>query len=194
MWASFFLWRKKVFLVASCLNQLFSCFCVSVPGWRPFVLSARLRGQGKCGVRWSVGSLKAVLASLLLACVVPAQAELVVVVNARSGVAVMTRSEVTNIFFGRHRKFFNGVEAQVADLQDVHPDRARFYRALVGKELPDVNAYWSRALFAGRLQPPPQLRSSEEMLRWVAEHPGGIGYVDLLHADARVRVVFELKP
>lgn len=121
-------------------------------------------------------------------------AELVVVVNARSGVSAMTRNEVINLFFGRNRQFFNGIEAQVVDLQDAHPDRERFYRALVGKELADVNAYWSRQLFTGRLQPPPQLKTSEEILRWVAERPGGIGYVDLRHADARVRVVHELKP
>jgi hypothetical protein len=127
----------------------------------------------------------------LLSCL-PAQAELAVVVNARSGVSAMTRSEVIHLFFGRSRQFFNGLEAQVADLQDSHPDRQRFYRALVGKDLADINAYWSRQVFTGRLRPPPQLRSSEEMLRWVAEHPGGIGYVDLRHADARVRVVLEL--
>ncbi|MCK6412560.1 MAG: hypothetical protein L6Q55_09090 [Azonexus sp.] len=119
-------------------------------------------------------------------------AELVVVVNVRSGVSAMTRNEVINLFFGRTRVFFNGLEAQVVDLQDTHPDRGRFYRALVGKDLADVNAYWSRQLFTGRLQPPPQLRGSEEVLRWIVDHPGGIGYVDLRHADARVRVVFEL--
>ena len=52
---------------------------------------------------------------LLLLCVVswllilPAaevRAELVVVVNARCGVAAMTRNEVVNIFFGRSRQFF----------------------------------------------------------------------------------------
>ncbi|WP_371322858.1 hypothetical protein VX159_10605 [Dechloromonas sp. ZY10] len=137
------------------------------------------------------------LALVVLAWLLPAgapQAELVVVVNARSGVSAMTRGEVVNLFFGRSRQLFNGIEAQVADLQDAHPDRERFYRALVGKELADVNAYWSRQLFTGRLQPPPQLKTSEEMLRWVTERPGGVGYVDLRHADARVRVVYELKP
>ncbi len=101
---------------------------------------------------------------------------------------------MVNLFFGRSRQLFNGIEAQVADLQDTHPDREHFYRALVGKELADINAYWARQLFSGHLRPPPQLKTSEEMLRWVAERPGGVGYVDLRQADARVRVVYELKP
>lgn len=121
-----------------------------------------------------------------------ARADLVVVVNARSGVAVMTRNEIINIFFGRYRQFFNGLEAQPVDLADANPERARFYQGLVGKDLAEVNAYWSRQIFSGRMQAPPKLPTPEDVLKWVAAHPGGIGYVELSKADARVRVVYEL--
>ncbi len=118
-------------------------------------------------------------------------AELVVVVNARCGVAAMTRNEVINLFFGRNRQFFNGVEARPVDMVDSHPDRARFYRGLVGKDLSEVNAYWARQVFSGRMQAPVKVGSNEEMLRRVLAEPGGIGFVDLAKADARVRVVYE---
>lgn len=136
---------------------------------------------------------------LLLACLLllpagEALAELVVIVNARSGVAVMTRNEIINIFFGRYRQFFNGVEAQPVDLVDAHADRARFYSALVGKDLSDVNAYWSRQVFSGRMLAPPRVANADEVMKWVSAHPGGIGFVDLAKADARVRVVYEFKP
>ncbi len=121
-------------------------------------------------------------------------AELVVVVNARCGVAAMTRNEVINVYFGRNRQYFNGVEAQPVDLSDNHPDRARFYSLLVGKDLSEINAYWSRQVFSGRMQPPAKVSASEEVLRWVVSHPGGMGFVDLAKADARVRVVYELAP
>ncbi len=112
-------------------------------------------------------------------------------VNARCGVAAMTRNEVINIFFGRSRQFFNGIEVQPVDMSDNHPDRARFYSSLVGKELSEVNAYWSRQVFSGRMQPPVKLGTPEEVLKWVASHPGGIGFIELSKADARVRVVYE---
>lgn len=123
-----------------------------------------------------------------------AHAELVVVVNARCGVAVMTRNEVVNVFFGRNRQFFNGIEAQPVDMPDASPERARFYNGLVGKDLSEVNAYWSRQVFSGRMQPPPKVNTTEEVLKWVVSHPGGIGFVELSKADARVRVVYELAP
>ena len=121
-----------------------------------------------------------------------ALADLVVVVNARCGVAAMTRNEVINIFFGRYRQFFNGREAQPVDLVDSHPDRARFYSALVGKELSEINAYWSRQVFSGRALPPQKATSPEEAMKWVTTYPCGIGYVELAKADARVHVVYEL--
>ena len=135
-----------------------------------------------------------VAAALLLLQVMSAQAELVVVVNVRSGVAAMSRNEVINVFFGRNREFFNGIEAQPVDLVDSHPDRARFYNALVGKDLADVNAYWSRQVFSGRMQAPSKMSSSEEVVKWISSHPGGIGFIELAKADARVRVVYEFKP
>ncbi len=131
---------------------------------------------------------------LLMQPVADARAELVVVVNARLGVAAMTRNEVVNIFFGRKRQFFNGAEAQPVDMTDAHPDRERFYAALVGKDLSEVNAYWSRQVFSGRMQPPSKVNTTEDVVKWVTSHPGGIGFVDLSKADARVRVVFELTP
>ena len=70
-----------------------------------------------------------------------ARAELAVIVNIRAGVATMTRNEVINIFFGRSRQFFNGNEAQPVDLLDSHPDRARFYQLLIGKDLTQVDSY-----------------------------------------------------
>lgn len=123
-----------------------------------------------------------------------ALAELVVVVNARCGVAAMTRNEVVNIFFGRYRQFFNGRESQPVDLVDSHPDRARFYSGLVGKDLSEVNAYWSRQVFSGRMQPPYKAGSPEEALKLITTYPCGIGFIELAKANARVRVVFELNP
>src|SRR5574343_337400 len=120
---------------------------------------------------------------LLMQPVVDARAELVVVVNARLGVAAMTRNAVVNIFFGRNRQFFNGVEAQPVDMTDAHSDRERFYAALVGKDLSEVNADSSRRVFSGRMQPPPKAASAEDVLKWVVSHPGGIGVIELSKAD-----------
>lgn len=132
----------------------------------------------------------------LAACLGPfgeATADLVVVVNARNSVTVMTRQEVVNLFFGRLRQFVNGQEAEPVDLNDRHPDRATFYQLLVGKDLAEVNAYWARLAFSGRLSAPTKVATQDDVARWVSTHPGGIGFLDASRVDGRMKVVFELK-
>lgn len=140
--------------------------------------------------------LHLLLPVLLLAAVPTAQAtgSLAVVVNARCGVAVMSRNEVINIFFGRYRQFFNGREARPVDLVDGHPVRGQFYRRLVGKDLAEINAYWSRQVFSGRLQALHKVASPEEAMKWVAANPCGIGFIETAKADARFNIVYELAP
>lgn len=137
------------------------------------------------------------LATLLLLLAAPpalATGALAVVVNARCGVAVLTRNEVINIFFGRYRQFFNGREALPVDLVDGHPVRGQFYRRLVGKDLSEINAYWSRQIFSGRMQALNKVATPEEVAKWVAANPCGIGFIEQSKVDARFNIVFELAP
>lgn len=142
-------------------------------------------------------TLHRILAVMLLTLAAPlaqATGTLAVVVNARCGVAVMTRNEVINVFFGRYRQFFNGREAQPVDLADNDPVRGQFYRRLVGKDLSEVNAYWSRQIFSGRLQALPRVATPEDVIKWIAAHPCGIGFIEQSKADARFNIVYELAP
>ena len=120
------------------------------------VLAADPAGSRRCAPSWSSSSMHAV------------------------GVAAMTRNEVVNIFFGRSRQFFNGVEAQPVDMSR-YPSRpgAFLQRPDRLKDVSDVNAYWSRQVFSGRAQPPAKVGTPEEVLKWVASHPGGIGFLEL---------------
>lgn len=137
--------------------------------------------------------IRLLLSLLLLLFTREALADLVVVVNVRNSIQVMTRQEVINLFFGRINQFANGVEAQPVDLIDKNPDRARFYRQLVGKDVADINAYWARMSFSGRQNAPARVADAEEVIRWVSSRPGGIGFIDGARVDGRLRVVYELK-
>jgi hypothetical protein len=75
-----------------------------------------------------------------------------------------------------------------------HPVRGQFYRRLVGKDLSEVNAYWSRQIFSGRLQALPKVATPEEAIKWIAAQPCGIGFIEQAKADARFNIVYELAP
>lgn len=129
----------------------------------------------------------------LLACLpAMASAQVVVVVNPKSGVERLTREEVINIFLGRFRQLPSGLPAEPIDLPATQPEKAHFYQSLVGKELAEINAYWARLVFSGRTSPPRQARNTDDLLTQVAGTPGAVGYLDRNRVDGRVRIALEL--
>ena len=117
---------------------------------------------------------------------------LVVIVNPESGVDAMTRSEVASVFMARDRKLAPGVTAIPLDVAGAAKEREQFYASLVGKTVPEVNAYWARLLFTGRATPPQQVDESADVIATVAANKSAIGYVPKSKVDHRVRVVLEL--
>jgi ABC-type phosphate transport system substrate-binding protein len=122
-----------------------------------------------------------------------ASADLVVVVNARSGIERLTLDEAVNIFMGRYRQFPSGIAAHPIDQPEAQSERAQFYRLLVNKDLAEINAYWARLVFSGKTKPPRQARNQAEIIEWLARQPGAIGYLERTQVDARVRVVLDLE-
>ena len=144
--------------------------------------------------RFQFHALSALLTLLTLLAIPLAGAEPVVVVNAGSGVASLSRDQVINIFLGRYRQFPSGLAALPIDQPADQPMKAQFYRMLVDKDLSEINAYWARLIFSGKTAPPRQAASSAEVVEWLARNRGAIGYVDRSMVDARLRIVMEFIP
>lgn len=136
---------------------------------------------------------RALLVAALLFCLTaPVRAELVVVAHPKSGIERLTHDEVVNIYLGRYRRFASGLAAEPIDLAGDAESRVQFYRKLVGKSLPEINAYWARLVFSGKTQPPRSVGQAEEAMQLVALRPGTLAYVERAKVDKRVVVVYEL--
>lgn len=120
---------------------------------------------------------------------VPASADIAVVVNAGSGVERLTRSDAVNIFMGRYRKLPTGNLALPVDLA---PLKARFYRALVNKDLAEINSYWARLVFSGEASPPQQIASPDEVHQLVTQNMNALSYVDSTQVPDDMHVVLLL--
>lgn len=127
--------------------------------------------------------------ALLVASFPAASGGLVVIANVRSGVDRITREEAVNIFMGRYGKLPSGLTALPMDEVG---SKAAFYRALVGKELPEVNSYRARLMFSGLGSPPRQAGDAAEVIETVIDNKGAIGYVDKAKVDPRVKVILDL--
>jgi ABC-type phosphate transport system substrate-binding protein len=118
-----------------------------------------------------------------------AAGDLVVITNTASGVDKLTRDEAVNIFMGRYKKLPSGMTALPVDESS---EKAAFYRALIGKELPEIQSYWARLVFSGQGSPPRPMENTKEVLEIVANNKGAIGYIDRKKVDGRVRIVLDL--
>lgn len=146
-------------------------------------------------MRYRHGIAAILIAPLLVGVAVSsAESGLVVVVNARSGVGALTREEVVNIFLGRFRRLPNGMAALPVDQPADQPLRAEFYQRLVNKTPAEIRAYWARLVFSGKTSPPHQATTQEEVLEWMRDNPGAVGYVPPDQVRAPLAAVFTLSP
>jgi ABC-type phosphate transport system substrate-binding protein len=124
----------------------------------------------------------------------PAHAEMVLVVNARTTIDRMSQDEVINIFMGRSRRLPDGNFAVPIDQPEGSALKTIFYRRLVNKGLAEINAYWTRLVFSGKTSPPEVASSSREVTRMLVASPGAIAYLERSEVDSRMRIVFEFPP
>lgn len=134
-------------------------------------------------------SLSVILILLGLFTAATAAADLAVVVHPDSQVASLNRSQLINIYMGRYRQFPTGEAAHPVDLS---PLKERFYRALVDKDLAEINSYWARLVFSGQVSPPRQLHSVARVVEYVRRNPGALVFIDGADVPADLKVVARL--
>jgi len=60
--------------------------------------------------------------------------------------------------------------------------------------MPDMNAYWARLTFSGRISPPFAVTDARMAVDMVANNVNAIAYVERSAVDPRVRIALELAP
>lgn len=112
----------------------------------------------------------------LVAAVLPARAEIVVIGNSRLGVSSLSPQMVNDLYLGRAVQLSTGQRVEVVDLPAGHPAQEEFY-AMLGRDPTQIRAYWAKRIFTGKGSPPASRADEAAVIRWVAEAPGRIGYV-----------------
>lgn len=117
---------------------------------------------------------------LLLAMLLPAAtaaADYVVIVHPSNPVASLARTEASRYFLRSSTQWPNGNSVKPVDLSKGSPVRAAFTKEILGRSMGAIDQYWTQSVFSGRAVPPPEKRSDAEVVSFVRENPGAIGYV-----------------
>jgi len=118
--------------------------------------------------------------------------ELFVIVNLSNPLAKLDKKELIALYTGRSRNFPGGGPAEVFDQPRDSPQREAFYLALTGMDLAQIDSYWARLLFTGRVVPPKMLGSDQALLAEVKRNPRAIAYLSSPPTDGQAKLVMTL--
>lgn len=116
-------------------------------------------------------------ATLFLAPAAALPTEFVLVANPSVSATAISRSEASRIFLRLQSDWPDGGHARPVDQSKASPLRDAFSRQVLGKSLASVEQYWTQAIFSGRAVPPVEKRSDADVLAYVRDNPGAVGYV-----------------
>lgn len=126
-----------------------------------------------------------------------AHADIAVIVHPENPVKTLTAKQVSDLYLGRNRHFqVNADNNSMAATIYEHPAnsslREKFFRALNGMSVSQLNAYWARLRFSGEVLPPEAVADSRSVLDAVKRNRNAIGYVDASAVDGSVKIVLRI--
>jgi ABC-type phosphate transport system substrate-binding protein len=146
------------------------------------------RAQTVPAVRpWAWTLVCAVAACAASLCPAAAMAEAVIVVNAANTVALDDEA-AAKIFLRQVKTFPDGAAASPINQKD-GPATEEFRTKVLRKNAAQFKAYWAQQLFTGGGKAPNEVDGDEAVLKYVADTPGGIGYVEAGKSRSGVRVI-----
>jgi len=147
---------------------------------------SHLRRESRAGARAALRAVGAALVSLVLVASATWAAEsdadspldLQIIVNAGNPVRSVTREEAKRAFLKQMSRWDSELRVEPVDQSLVSPVRLAFTRDVLRMErLSDVRAHWQKLIFTGRGTAPPVVNTDAEVIAFVADRPGAVGYV-----------------
>jgi len=101
----------------------------------------------------------------------------------------VTRNDLKRIFLKFKSRWPSGERAKPVDQRFDAAIRLAFSQRILGKSLAAVESYWNGQVFAGKDSPPPMLGSDQEVLQYIKQNPGAVGYISDASGQIGVKVL-----
>ena len=101
----------------------------------------------------------------------------VVMVHADNPVTELQKKEVAKLFLKKVKEWKELKKTvEPVDLAADSPIRERFSQEVLERTMSAIKAYWHKEIFSGRGVPPVEKASDDDVLKFISEHVGAIGY------------------
>ena len=104
-------------------------------------------------------------------------ADFKVVVNGANTMTEIDVGNLSRIYLKETASWPDGSEIFPVDMAPDTELRREFSKAVHGREVAAIKSYWQRQIFSGKATPPQEFSSEEDLLFFVSEMPGAVGYV-----------------
>lgn len=105
------------------------------------------------------------------------QAGFKVVVHPDNPFVSLTRSQISNYLLKKKSRWKNGWQVDPVDLGSRSSVRAEMSQLIHERSVASIKNYWQRQIFSGNNTPPPELETDQEVVDFVKNNRGSIGYV-----------------
>ena len=109
-----------------------------------------------------------------------------IVVNAANPTRTLSRNQLSRLFLKKTTTWDSGELVLPVDQAEESAIRAKFCKDVHQKTPASVAAYWQQRIFSGRDVPPVEKRTEADVLAYVKNNPGAVGYVSAATDDVRV--------
>ncbi len=89
----------------------------------------------------------------------------------------ISRVKVGEMFLRKAGRWPEGLPVMPVEPSGKTPMRQRFALEIYGKPVIAISAYWQQMIFAGKAIPPPEKSNDAEIVAYVRDTQGAIGYV-----------------
>lgn len=100
-----------------------------------------------------------------------------VIVNNSNNIVSLTTEDVSDYFLKKNVKLPNGQPVNPVDLRGNSSIRHDFSEAVHGKSTQAIKSYWQQYVFSGKGTPPVEKANDQEVIDYVKNNPGAIGYI-----------------
>ena len=112
-----------------------------------------------------------------------------VIVNSSNPATQMTRLKLGEIFLKKEKRWPDGQPAVPVEPSIKSAVRQRFDQDVFGKPVIAISAYWQQMIFGGKGIPPAEKSTDAEVVSFVRETNGAVGYVSATADVSGVKVV-----
>lgn len=100
-----------------------------------------------------------------------------IIANERNPASAASREFLADVFLKRAGRWDSSQSAFPVDQRSDSRVRRAFSLSVLKRPVSAVRSYWTQRIFSGRDVPPPELGSDDAVIRFVASHPGAVGYI-----------------